>query len=104
MTEQQLRESIRQAIRIVKKKRSLSEQKIKLNEEKLRSVIRKFITVEEKILSETNTPDNDPAPHKNTGINVLEDLLKKIIPIINVFIGVTVVIIDANPLSISVWP
>lgn len=82
MTEQQLRESIRQAIRIVKKKRSLSEQKIKLNEEKLRSVIRKFIIVEEKILSETNTPDNDPAPHKNTGINVLEDLLKKIIPIL----------------------
>ena len=82
MTEQQLRESIRQAIRIVKKKRSLSEQKIKLNEEKLRSVIRKFITVEEKILSEASTPDNDPAPHKNTGINVLEDLLKKIIPIL----------------------
>ena len=32
------------------------------------------------------------------------DTLKKIIPIISVFIGVRVVIIDARPLSISVWP
>jgi len=31
-------------------------------------------------LKEAATPDNDPAPHKSTGINVLEDLLKKIIP------------------------
>ena len=31
-------------------------------------------------LKEASTPDNDPAPHQSTGINVLEDLLKKIIP------------------------
>ena len=38
-------------------------------------------------LKEAKTPDNDPAPHKSTGINParktlkrLEDLLKKIIP------------------------
>ena len=82
MTEQQLRESIRQAIRLVKKKRSLSEQKMNLDEQKLRSVIREFIDVEKKLMSEAGTPDNDPAPHKNTGINVLEDLLKKVIPIL----------------------
>ena len=34
----------------------------------------------EKDIKEAKTPDNDPAPHQSTGINLLEDLLKKIIP------------------------
>ena len=33
-------------------------------------------------LAEGQTPDVDPAPNKSTGINVLEELLKKIIPIL----------------------
>ena len=82
MTEENLRESIRQAIRLVKKKRTLAEEKIKLDESKLRNAIRKFANIEFKLMSEASTPDNDPAPHGNTGINVLEDLLKKIIPIL----------------------
>ena len=48
----------------------------------------------------------DPTSPTNNPNNclVVNVKLKKIIPIINVFMGVTVVIIDANPLSISVWP
>ena len=82
MNEETLRNSIRQAIRIVKKNRSLAEQKIKSEESRLREVIRKLIDIEGKLVSEASTPDNDPAPHGNTGINVLEDLLKKIVPIL----------------------
>jgi hypothetical protein len=70
-----LRENIRDLISLVKRKNKnqLSE------EDQLRQVIREFIKLE---LREASTPDNDPAPHKSTGINVLEDLLKKIIPIV----------------------
>lgn len=73
--EDMLRENVRDLISIVKKKKrdSLSE------EGQLRKIIREFLKIE---LAEASTPDNDPAPHKSTGINVLEDLLKKIIPII----------------------
>jgi hypothetical protein len=70
-----LKESIKQAIQVVKKKKSQQENK-------LRSIIREFLKVELKNLQEAATPDNDPAPHKSTGINVLEDLLKKIVPIL----------------------
>jgi len=68
-----LRENVRDLISFVKKKnkKPLSE------EQQLRAVIREFLRFE---LAEAKTPDNDPAPHKSTGINVLEDLLKKIIP------------------------
>ena len=71
-----LRNSIRHMIREVKHKR--------LNEEnKLREIIRGFIDLDsaEKI-NEKQTPDVDPTPNKSTGINVLEDLLKKIIPVL----------------------
>ena len=70
-----LRENVRDLISLVKKKnkKTLSE------EEQLRHIIREFIKLE---LREVKTPDNDPTPHSSTGINVLEDLLKKIIPII----------------------
>ena len=68
-----LRENIRDLISLVKKK----PQNKQTDEQRLRSIIREFIQFE---LKEAKTPDNDPAPHKSTGINVLEDLLKKIIP------------------------
>jgi len=68
-----LRENIRDLISLVKKK----PQNKQTDEQRLRGIIREFIQFE---LKEAKTPDNDPAPHKSTGINVLEDLLKKIIP------------------------
>ena len=73
--EKTLRESIRQVIRHVKNK--------KLNQEnQLRDVIRKFADIDLKKLNETEIPDVDPAPNKSTGINVLEQLLKKIVPVL----------------------
>ena len=70
-----LRENIRQMIRCVKQKKSN-------NENSLREVIRGFMDVEMKSLLEGGTPDVDPSPNKSTGINVLEELLKKIIPVL----------------------
>jgi|TARA_R110002020_G_C16188115_1_gene765317 hypothetical protein len=69
-----LRENIRQMIRFVKQKRATQAQ---LDEQKLRGIIQKLIEIEE--LKEA-LPDDKPTPNKSTGINVLEDLLKKIIP------------------------
>ena len=68
-----LRENVRDLISLVKKKNKNTQ----TEEQKLRAIIREFLQHE---LREAATPDNDPAPHKSTGINVLEDLLKKIIP------------------------
>ena len=68
-----LRENVRALISLVKKKNK----EVPSEESQLRSIIREFLQYE---LREVQTPDNDPAPHKSTGINVLEDLLKKIIP------------------------
>ena len=73
--EKTLRESIRHMIRHVKEKRLTEEQE-------LRQVIQKFIDYELKNLNEAQTPDNSPTPNRSTGINVLEDLLKKIIPVL----------------------
>ena len=70
-----LRENVRDLISLVKKKNK----KENSEEVQLRQIIREFLKLE---LREARTPDNDPAPHKSTGINVLEDLLKKIIPVI----------------------
>ena len=77
--EKTLRESIRLAIRAVKQKRQniVNEQ-----EEKLREVIRGFMKLEEAQINERGVPDVDPTPNKSTGINVLEELLKKIVPIL----------------------
>ena len=72
-----LREMIQKAIKVVKKRRT-NEKKGRINEEKeLRRLIRRLIV-------ETETPEPEDAPHKSTGINVLEDLLKKIIPILEI--------------------
>jgi len=75
--ELKLRGLIREAINIANRKKQGRKKQIINEEKKLRSIIRGLI-------KETTTPDNDPAPHKFTGINVLEDLLKKIIPVLEV--------------------
>ena len=95
-----LRKNIRHMIRHVKQKRmnsQLNEEKKLRNiikglmdhemkalneEEKFRDMVRAFIKREVDILVEANTPDGDPTPNKSTGINVLEDLLKKIVPVL----------------------
>jgi hypothetical protein len=76
--EKSLRENIRHLIRYVKQSKS--------NEEnQLREVIRGFLNHELTVaLEEASTPDVDPTPNKSTGINVLEELLKKIIPVLQV--------------------
>jgi len=74
--EKLLRENIRHMIKFVKRKRSLNE------ESQLRSIIRSLIDFEKLGVTEAQTSDNDPTPNKSTGINVLEDLLKKIIPVL----------------------
>ena len=74
--EKNLRENIRQIIRYVKRKRVVQEQNI-------RNSLKTLLRLELKqMLAEAETPDQDPAPNKSTGINVLEDLLKKIIPVL----------------------
>jgi len=73
--EKTLRENIRHMVRYVKQKRSIEE-------DQLRSIIRAFCGDEIQQLSERQVSDNAPTPNKSTGINVLEDLLKKIIPVL----------------------
>ena len=71
--EMKLRQLIRESIKIIK----LRKEKKQLNEEKaLRAAIGK-------ILAEVSGEVED-SPHRSTGINVLEDLLKKIIPVIEI--------------------
>ena len=73
--EKQLREYVRKAIKVVKNKRAEQQDTNMLEEQKLRSVIRQLI-------QETKVSDTEESPHTSTGINVLEDLLKKIVPIL----------------------
>ena len=73
--EKELRSSIRSLIQHVKTKR-LNEQ------DELRQVIRTMLKHELKAINERQTADVDPTPNKSTGINVLEDLLKKIVPVL----------------------
>ena len=73
--ENELRGVIRSLIEHVKTKR--------LNEEsQLREIIGSLFEQEMKTLNERQTSDVDPTPNKSTGINILEDLLKKIIPVL----------------------
>jgi hypothetical protein len=73
-----LRKNIRHLIEHVKQKREDEE-------ENLRGLIRQFAEVElTAILQEVSVPDVEPTPNKSTGINVLEELLKKIIPVLEV--------------------
>jgi hypothetical protein len=75
--EVQLRQYIRKAIQIVENKRKKAVNEVKEQEEMLRGFIRQLI-------SEASVQDSEEGPHKSTGINILEDLLKKIIPIIEI--------------------
>jgi hypothetical protein len=81
--EEVLRENIRQLIKIVKQKRTIKKQTLLAEEARLRGIIRTLINKELQFLKEA-TPDNEPTPNKSTGINVLEDLLKKIIPVLQI--------------------
>jgi hypothetical protein len=75
LQEQTLRSNIRKAITIVKKQKDSN-----INEEKqFRKHIRNLINIE-KTLMERSIPDNETPPSKSTGINVLSDLLRNIIP------------------------
>tara|TARA_B100001123_G_scaffold74689_3_gene84200 strand:+ start:17271 stop:18029 length:759 start_codon:yes stop_codon:yes gene_type:complete len=71
-----LKDNIRRLVRFVKQK--------KLNEqEKMKEALKKLMILElQSMLSEKQTPDVNPTPNKSTGINVLEDLLKKIVPVL----------------------
>tara|TARA_A100001515_G_scaffold51830_2_gene40890 strand:+ start:2506 stop:3522 length:1017 start_codon:yes stop_codon:yes gene_type:complete len=69
--EQQLRESIRRMALIEKAKK----QQILEDEKKLRKIIQRMILKEAQA-------DPDESPHASTGINVLKNVLKKIVPII----------------------
>jgi len=71
-----LRHNIRHLISAVKSKK-LNEQK------KMHSLVKKLVQHElQGMLTEASTPDVDPTPNKSTGINVLEELLKKIVPVL----------------------
>ena len=74
--ENKLRECIREIIHFTLRKQELEKTKVLQEENKLREIIRNIIILE------TDTPDNDPAPSRSTGISILEDLLKKIIPVL----------------------
>ena len=68
--EEKLRLLIRRSIKTINDKKTLDEQREKEERQQLRSYIIKLVEAEKNLV----------APHPSTGINVLEDLLKKIIP------------------------
>ena len=74
--EKTLRTNIRHLIQNVKAKRANKSKKI---QELVGVLVQHEIKA---MISEASTPDVDPAPNKSTGINVLEELLKKIIPVL----------------------
>jgi len=74
--EKTLRENIRHLIRHVKQKKTDNENIIK------ESILRLATLELQAMLNEASTPDVDPTPNKSTGINVLEQLLKKIVPVL----------------------
>lgn len=67
-----LRENIQKAISHIEKKKSNANKAIRIEESKLRKVISRLLKEE----------SEGPTPHSSTGINVLEDLLKKIVPVL----------------------
>mgnify|MGYP003655350025 CR=1 FL=1 len=79
LEELKLREYIRKAIRIVEQKKAKAKEQEQLNEQKLRSFVRELLKKE--LLTEKEAVADSP-PHSSTGINVLEDLLKKIVPVL----------------------
>jgi hypothetical protein len=73
LQEMRLRKFIRRALVLKDKKKKLKDKKKKLEENKLRSIIRKLLV-----------EASEDIPHESTGINVLEELLKKIVPVLEV--------------------
>ena len=74
--EKTLRSNIRDLIRFVKQKKTNEKAIFEQN-------IVKLAELElQKMLTEVSTPDVSPTPNKSTGINVLEELLKKIVPVL----------------------
>jgi len=76
LEENKLRQCIRGILQYTLKKENDKNKKELQEQTKLRDLIRNIIILE------TDTPENDPTPSRATGINVLEDLLKKIIPVL----------------------
>ena len=71
-----LKDNIRRLVRFVKQKKSFEKKKFKES-------LKELVSLElQHMLSEKQTPDVSPTPNKSTGINVLEDLLKKIVPVL----------------------
>ena len=76
--EEVLRENIRHLIKFVKSKKEFEKKQIK-------EAVKTLAELElQKMLQESEVADVDPAPNKSTGINVLEDLLKKIVPVLEI--------------------
>jgi hypothetical protein len=69
-----LRENIRKIIKVVKTRQKEEKSKKMVAEQMLRKIIRSAL------IQEAAVPDE--VPNKSTGINVLEDLLKKIVPVL----------------------
>ncbi len=69
-----LRENIRELIKVIQRKKHHKSSQI---QEALKELM--FLELQS-MVSERSVPDVDPTPNKSTGINVLEDLLKKIVP------------------------
>jgi len=76
--EQRLRKLIRRDLKLFLEKKAKENNSKSLNEEKrLRQLLRQLIN---EAAGKTDVPDAQP--HQNTGINVLEELLKTIVPIV----------------------
>lgn len=73
LQELKLRRFIKESIRLHRHKEKEAQLKIFFEEEKIRTVVRKLINESE-----------EDRPHHSTGINVLSDLLKKIVPVIEI--------------------
>jgi len=70
-----LREQVRKAIRITYQKLNEEKRAMLEQEQQLRKIIRRLI-------AESAKGGAPETPHRSTGINVLEDLLRKIVPIL----------------------
>lgn len=74
LQEMQLRKLIRKTLVIRENRKKRAEKQAILDEKRLRSIIRNLIV----------EAASEDIPHESTGINVLEELLKKIIPVLEV--------------------
>jgi len=73
--EQKLRSNIQRAIKIIFERKQHQQEELIFEEQKLRSIIQTLI-------KEAAADVQSDVPHQKTGINVLETLLKKIIPVL----------------------